>query len=1459
MAQMEYWPSDRQYSISKRAEIRVGYIESLVFQVYWLRIIRPKIRDPSKNGRFVMLTKHTMNNNNTRAALSALLIAFISTSAFSQDFIWNRISSGAAKNSDGQVNINVNKATYFNFEHNQSRSDFSDSFIMEIPLADGTTSTFRLKANSTMSEGLKEKFPEIKSYNAIATDGSGYLGKVDFNSKGFHAMLLHPVENTQFVVPMYQDDNSLHIAYRKKDITTTQQMGCEAELDLKGDGLGDSKSGINYNSCELRTYRIAIAATGEYVNLQGGSVAEALAAQVTTMNRVNAIYERDFGVTMTIVPDNDELIFTNPNTDPYTNGDTFVMINENPPVLNSIIGSSNYDIGHVFGTNSGGLAGLGVTCSFNKARGVTGTFSIGDPFDAEITAHEIGHQFGASHTFNNACNGNRANETAVEPGSGSTLMAYAGICSPNVQNMADDYYHGVSMRQIGLRVNSDNCPTVAVLDNLAPVLDSVASNFFIPASTPFALTAFATDPDEEDILTYNFEQIENEISEQPPLANAIEGPNFRSFPPTTNPTQFFPRLETLTGSGIVTWQALSSIDRTMSFRCSVKDNAEGGGCAQFEDLEFDVVASAGPFIVTQPNGTGITWEAFTQEEVTWNVANTDLSPINADLVDVFLSLDGGLTYPFTLAEGIPNDGSASVIVPNASTSEARVMVMNSEGTFFDISNFDFTIEGIANGFLILAADTVQSNCVGESLVFDITIQGIGSFDEMITLSLDGDISEVDASLGDNTLLIGESTTLTVNNTTGLDPGVLDISVIGVAPSFQQSLNIEAGFNSVVPEAVTLSLPEDGAAFVSTDVLLDWESVESPDAFYTIEISTDESFQSDVLTLTSSVVSQVDVVQLSPDAVYYWRVMKETSCATGGFSEVFSFGTHSCFGFASENVPVTISAISGVYTSFLEIPFDETIQDLNVTNIEGVHGNTGQLIMTLISPSGEEVVLIDEVCAGTQDFNLGFDDSSLLDEVDCPATGGTIYKPIETLDTFIGESTQGTWTLAIADNFNGGGGSLNNWSIEVCVANSGSFILSTESDSSQLCQDQSTTFTLTSEEVFGFDDAIDLSAENVPSDMVISFDPSTINSGQSSEVTITAQAGLAPDVYFPTLIGTSADLTEESEQIVEVNSDEPENITLISPAEGSVISTLGFFEWEANSSPGAVYTLEIATDELFLNTIESVGPISEVAASIAQLPPFEALFWRVTAENGCVTSSSLPRSFSTLACESSSPADGLPLSIISIAGVYTSELVIEQAGAIQSITIPNIEGTHFRVSDLIVSLESPLGTEVVLFSSICEDEQDFNLGFSDGANSEIDCPATTGELYAPEGSFVDFSGEEAAGTWMLKVNDIQNGGGGQLDSWSLQICYEENVFSTIDGLVNNFSIFPNPTNDLVTVRSEEDRFDEVVIYDITGRKLDHIRWNGSRSMSLDFSEFAKGGYLIEIRGPFGAATKKIIRK
>jgi len=1395
------------------------------------------------------------------AAYAAFLILFSSSCLMAQTVEWESLGDVLPAKSGQEALIDAKDAHYFQVVSDTQMEAPGEFASLDLPFPDGTTRSFSLAVNTTLAPELDAEFPGIRAYNATATDGSGYRGKVDISHKGVRAMLYHPTKPTVFLDPVYSDDNSLYISYRKADFQTTKLMECLADHDDKMEAPAGPKDGIAYNSCELRTYRLAMAATGEYTIFHGGTVADALAAINTTMNRVNGIYERDFAVTMTLIPNTTSLIYTNPVTDPYSNGETFAMINQNQVNVNSVIGSANYDIGHVFGTNSGGLAGLGVTCSNNsKARGVTGSGApIGDPFDVDYVAHEIGHQFGATHTFNNSCNGNRTDATAMEPGSGTTIMAYAGICPPNIQSNSDDHFHGISMRQIGIEITSDNCPVITSLDNLAPVIDSVTTEFFVPAQTPFALTAYATDPDPEDVLTYNWEQTDNEITPQPPVSTAEEGPNFRSFSPTESPTGYFPRLESLASPGPETWEVLPSVERTMSFRCTVKDNAEGGGCAQFEDAEITVTELAGPFVVTQPSSSGIVWEAFTEEEVTWDVANTNLSPINCAFVDIFLSTDGGLTYDELLAEEVPNTGSALVDVPNFNTVEARVMVMNAGGTFFDVSNNDFTIVGIEDGYLISSTEPEQSTCVGDDLSFEISIVGLGSFNETVTLSLTGDLADIDATLLDDQLAVGETTTLSITSTENVEAGVLDVIVLGTAPSFDQSLNLEAGFNANDTEVPSPASPADGAQFVPTTLTLDWDANPSPDAVYTLEISTTADFSADVTSIQVEGESEAAVDFLEPATTYYWRVNKDTPCSTPEFSSTSTFLTHTCFPFEAQDVPVSISPVAGETISIIDIPYPGTVEDVNVISFQGEHGNVGQFSAMLVSPEGTEVMLFEFICDGAQDFDLAFDDVADTQVIDCPPNQGLVYRPLDELSAFIGEETEGNWTLVITDNVSGGGGTLESWSLEVCVANAGTFQITSESNELSLCQGETATLEVTAEEIFFFEDQITLSNENLPDGVTVTFAPEAVLPGESSTATFELEGDAAEGLFFPIISGNSGDLT--SELIIEtgINAAQPESPELQAPANEEVTTGFASFDWVGIPSPDAQYELQVAFDEEFNELFTSVGPLFSTATIVEGLPPSSQLYWRVLVNNGCETTASETRSFTTQACGIYDATEGLPFSISPVPDEYVSELEIPLSGVIDGIRISYIRGNHFRVSDLQVFLESPSGTEVQLFDSICPGSADFDLGFVDGGEAVINCPPTDGLFYAPDEALSVFEGEDPQGIWQLKVNDLVSGGGGQFDGWALEICYNENVFSTSNVDPDSFNLYPNPAQEEVVVDIPDGvEVSRVMIFDVSGRLIGQLQETGIDVLLIDIAGFRSGVYFVRLEGEFGSVTKRVVK-
>ena len=664
----------------------------------------------------------TLMNTLTVSALSLFAVFTIAQETNRVSFPAEEISKQQVLNA-GKPQIKATDAKYFILDEETLRSQLNgianrltgEGFTAEVsfPHPDGTSHTYFAKANNTMNANLAKRFPEIQSFDAHGNNGE--FVKWDITQHGFHAMIFIPGESTIFIDPVIKGNNDYYIVYSRENFVTDKVKDCQFNSDLEElkeiiePVSGEMKT---FGTCELRTYRMALAATGEYTAFHGGTVNDALAAQVTTMNRVNGVYEKDMAITMEIIANNDLIVYTNSATDPYDNGNTFAMLNENQSNVTTVIGSANYDIGHVFGTDSGGLAGLGVVCSNgSKAQGVTGSSApINDPFDIDYVAHEVGHQFGANHTFNNSCSGNRNNATAVEPGSGSTIMAYAGICSPNVQNNSDDHFSGISLEEIGNEILSGGhqCEDLTPLVNIAPSIVSTPGNITIPASTPFALTAVVNDPD-NDPLTYNWEQMDIEISTQPPSASSTGGPNFRSWPSDTNATRYFPKLSAVKSNGPFTWERLSDVSRTMDFRVTVRDNASGaGGCNDHSDLTVTIDGNSGPFVVTSPNALGIIWYETQTKTVTWDVANTDVAPVNCSTVDIFLSEDGGNTFPHVIATGVPNTGSASITVPSVLTNLARVMVMSSEGTFFDMNDFIFTIaaynaglEDIINGGLEL--------------------------------------------------------------------------------------------------------------------------------------------------------------------------------------------------------------------------------------------------------------------------------------------------------------------------------------------------------------------------------------------------------------------------------------------------------------------------------------------------------------------------------------------------------------------------------------------------------------------------------------------------------------------------------------------------------------------------------------------------------------------------------------
>ncbi|NEN24633.1 T9SS type A sorting domain-containing protein [Cryomorpha ignava] len=1411
------------------------------------------------------MTNLKLNPFRTSVLVTFLLACFLNFSAAAQEN-WNSVSLNHLKsNHSDKPLIESREAEYFTIDFQAIYEEIlqlKTDYTIELPAENGKFSTFFLVENTTMSTALQTEFPEIVTYNIVSTQNHSTWGKLDLSPKGLHAMYKVPGEETIFIDPAFEGDTEAYIVYTRSKYIANKTADC---LVNGGDGEyvpEESKLAIPYNNCELKTYRLAIAATGEYTQFQGGTVPNALSAIITTVNRVNMVYERDFGVTLELIANTTSLIYTSASTDPYSNGNPGAMINQNQTNINDVIGSENYDIGHVFGTNSGGLAGLGVVCGLQKARGVTGSGApIGDSFDIDYVAHEMGHQFGGSHTFNNSCNGNRNNSTAIEPGSGSTIMAYAGICSPDVQNNSDDYFHGVSMRQIGIEIESHGCAVITSIDNTAPEIESVPTNVFIPISTPFALTAQASDMDESDILTYCWEQTDSQISTQPPSAGSTNGPNFRSFDPDLSPTRYFPRLPSLANSASQIWERLPAVGRNMNFRVTVRDNSPSAGCTQFENTTVTVVADAGPFTVTYPTTSGIAWDAYTLETVTWDVANTDQLPIDCQIVDIYLSVDGGTSYPVLLAENVANSGSAEVSVPNSATSTARVMVMNDAGTFFDISNSNFTINAITEGFYLTSDTSSQIVCIGDNVVFNITAEAVGNFDDPVTLSLQNDPIGITTTFGTTTLLPGQSTTLTLSNTSGVESGVVNLVVLGTSMGTQVGLPLQVGFNAVDASIPELNSPENNAEFVSTDVEFSWSSSSSPNLVFQFQLALDAGFTDIVNDIENLSESVLFLAGLEAETTYYWRVRKSTPCGVSDYSNVFSFSTHSCFGFESNDVPQAIPATAGVIASDLEVESSGIITDVNITNIAGTHFRVSDLVFKLKSPQGTEVTLVSNVCGSDTDFNFGFDDAAFSEDVDCPPTSGQSYLPEQALSDFNGEDSQGIWQLKVFDQVNGAGGSLTNWSIELCFAEGGSYLLTTNETFLNVCENNETAFGVTALPVFEFSDLIELSVSNLPNGVSATFNPETISPGQSSTVTLTASGASSVGAYDIVVNGLSGNIASNLDMNLNINEETPAAAELLLPQNlNSEVATSVTFVWEQSISPAAVYALDIAFDAAFSDMLESFEGLTNVNYFYQDLPPVETLFWRVRTDNECGEATSAVYSFSTLPCLINLAID-LPVSISALPTVYSSEIEVPLSGNVETVRVSGLSGAHFRVSDLSARLISPAGTVVDLFANVCGSDQDFNLSFSDDGLAEIDCPPTSGLAYAPLESLSAFADEEASGIWTLELEDSELSGGGSFEAWSLEICFDENVFVGVDNADQyNLSIFPNPASDNVKIGlGSASGIDLISLYDVSGRELKAIPVANAEWLEIDLSKYASGIYFIRATGDKGSSSFKLIKE
>lgn len=576
--------------------------------------------------------------------------------------------------------------------------------IVSFPNPQGQLEKFRIYEASVLHPELAAQFPGIQSYVGKGIDDPTATIRFSVTLFGLHTMTFSGIHGTSYIDP-YTKDRKNYMVYSRSMLTTTNTFQCDV-TDRPEDLVEDPTNVALLSSNGLfKTYRLAMACTIEYAafhvnaaGLNGGTLeqkkAAVLAAMTVTMTRVNGIYEKDFALTMVLVPNNLDVIFI--TSDDFDNANTNnILLDQSQTTIDAIIGSANYDIGHTVSTGGGGVAQLQSPCSSSKARGITGLDSpVGDPYDVDYVSHEMGHQYGCSHTFNGdqgGCNGNRSASSAYEPGSGSTIMGYSGLCAPqNIQNFSDAYFHARSLIQGSAFINAaGNCAVAVPNNNAAPVADA-GSDYTIPFGTAFILKGTATDAD-GDALAYCWEQYDNQISTQPPVATSTNGPNFRSLDPSVSPDRYFPKFSDVLANNLTpTWEVVPNVARTMNFSLVVRDNGSPLGSQTDRETMGVIVANAGPFKVTSQTTTE-GWAQNSAQTITWDVAGTTANGINTANVNIRLSTDGGLTFPYLLAENTPNDGSESITAPDVISLNCRIMVEAVGNIFYALNSKTFAI------------------------------------------------------------------------------------------------------------------------------------------------------------------------------------------------------------------------------------------------------------------------------------------------------------------------------------------------------------------------------------------------------------------------------------------------------------------------------------------------------------------------------------------------------------------------------------------------------------------------------------------------------------------------------------------------------------------------------------------------------------------------------------------------
>ena len=902
--------------------------------------------------------------------------------------------------------------------------------VISLPNTDGGIEQFQVVEASNFEPALQARFPQIRAFSGQGiTDPSATL-KLSISPQGIATMIFRADKPAEFIEP-YSADHTVYSVFHSYRPAGALPWLCSTADEHLAEGLAgevnthrpESNDGI------LRVMRLAQSCNGEYANYFGASTAGTaadqaivLAAYNATLTRCNGCYEKDLAVHLNLIPTTTDVIFYDPSTDPYStnlnqwNGQLLTT-------LKNIIGDANFDIGHMFGASGGGgnagcigcVCGNGTTTATYKGSGITSPADAipeGDNFDIDYVVHEVGHQMGGNHTFTfQSEGGTLATSAQREVGSGISIMGYAGITGATDDSVHSiPYYHEYTIFQIQTNLATKTCPVTTVItpNNATPVLAPVA-NYTIPISTPFALTASATDANAADVLTYQWEENDPSTSQtgtnSGARANKPSGPNWLSFNPTISPTRYFPRLSTvltgasltpsLGGAGSISVEALSSVARTLAFRCTVRDNHAYSSTAPvavgqtaFTDMVVTVDAS-GPFLITSQN-TAVTYAGNSTQTVTWSVNGTNVAPVGATNVKISWSSDAGGTFPIVLLASTANDGTENVTIPAGATTTGRIKVEAIGNIFFDINNANITVTASpTTDFAFGASATSTSACPAGTPTVTIPVTVTGTPGPVTFAATAGVPAGATVTFAPNPLTGAGNTVATLNNASTVPAGTYNITVTGTAGTITHT--------TMITFVITAGTPPNAGTVANQ-------------------------------TVCAPAAATFTVSSTTPGAAYQWQVSTagaggpytNVTTGTGGTTNTYNTGatTAAMNGYAyhvivstfcggsvtSNNATLTVNTAAAITSG--PTPATQSVCTGNTATFTVAATGTGATYQWQSSPTGAAGTFVN-VSTGTGANTNTYTTGAIT------AASDAFYRVIVTTTTCAGTVTSSTATITIS--------------------------------------------------------------------------------------------------------------------------------------------------------------------------------------------------------------------------------------------------------------------------------------------------------------------------------------------------------------------------------------------------------------------------------------------------------------